>query len=191
MSQRSPVDRQRIAGFLNQLGRQCRCAGRLYLVGGSSVVFENLRKLTLDIDLTFEVDPGSENRLVQAIRELKEELDVNVEQVSPGDFIPLPAGYRDRSEFVGRFGELDVFHFDLYSTALSKIERGSEQDFADVQMLLNANKIEWARLQGFFDEILPRMGEHSLRQDPVEFEQNFRALAAMRRDLPGSHGGGI
>jgi hypothetical protein len=181
MSGRLPVDRQRILEFLHRLGTRYRGGGRLYLVGGTTLVLEGFRSQTLDIDVTFEVSPADETRLIEAIRELKEVLAVNVEQVSPGDFIPLPAGYRDRSEFVGRFGELDVFHFDLYSTALSKIERGNEQDFADVLTLLNAGRIHWAEFESRFQESLRRFGLHSLKQDPVEFEKNFRALAEMWR----------
>jgi Nucleotidyltransferase of unknown function (DUF6036) len=189
VSQRSPVDRQRITEFLTKLGERYRGRARLYLVGGTTIVFENYRTQTLDIDLTFEVEPADESRLVQAIRELREDLNINVEQVSPGDFIPLPAGYQNRGEFVGRFGGLDVFHFDLYSTALSKVERGSEQDFADVLSLLQAGRIEWAKLRDFFTEILGEFGAHSLKQDPIEFEQNFRALAGMAGEAPGPHGG--
>ena len=101
----------------------------------------------------------------------------------------MPAGYENRHEFVGRFGSLDVFHFDLYSTALSKIERGRVQDIEDVLALLRAGRIKWDRLKELFDEILPRMGKESLRQDPVEFGQNFEALEAMRRSAPNSSGG--
>src|SRR3972149_5710450 len=111
MSGRAPVDRQRIESFLRRLGEHYQGRGRLYLVGGTTIVFEGLRARTLDIDLTFEVDPADETQLVQAIRELKETLSVNVEQVSPADFIPLPAGYRDRCEFIGRVGGWDGFFF--------------------------------------------------------------------------------
>ncbi len=185
MSGRLPVDRQRIEHFLHRLGERYRGRGRLYLVGGTTDVFEGLRTRTLDIDLTFEVAPADESALVQAIRELKDLLSVNVEQVSPADFIPLPAGYRDRCEFIGRFGELDVFHFDLYSTALSKIERGTEQDFADVRALLDARRVEWGALESRFQEILAQFGARSLRQDPEEFEKNFRALEEMWRAAGG------
>ena len=180
MSGRAPVDRQRIETFLRRLGEHYRGKGRLYLVGGTTIVFEGLRARTLDIDLTFEVDPADETQLVQAIRELKETLSVNVEQVSPADFIPLPAGYRDRCEFIGRFGGLEVFHFDLYSTALSKIERGTEQDFADVLALLAAGRIDWEMLASRFREILPQFGARSLKQDPEEFQRKFNALSQMR-----------
>jgi hypothetical protein len=181
MSQRASVDRARIAGFLRALGASFRGSGRLYLVGGTTVVYENLRPQTLDVDVTIEASPDDEGRLLRAIRELKDSMSINVEQVSPADFIPLPAGYGERSPFIGRFGGLDVFHFDLYSTALSKIERGTEQDFADVVALLQSGRIEWMQLDGYFREILPQMGARSLRQDPVEFQRKFDALQRMWR----------
>jgi hypothetical protein len=180
MSGRLPVDRRRIESFLRRLGERYRGSGRLYLVGGTTIVFEGLRAQTLDIDLTFEVEPAAETHLVQALRELKESLSVNIEQVSPGDFIPLPSGYRDRCEFIGRFGGLDVFHFDLYSTALSKIERGTEQDFADVRALLDMGRIDWPALASRFQESLKEFGTRSLKQDPQEFQRKFDALRTMR-----------
>ena len=179
MSFRSPVNRSRIERFLNKLGSQYRRPGRLYLVGGTSLVYEGYRQQTLDIDVVIEVSAENQTALIQIIRKLKDDLDVNVEEASPGDFIPLPAGYSGRHEFIGRFGELDVFHFDFYSTALGKIERGRTQDFADVVSLLRNGRINWGRLEEYFKEILPAVGTRSLRQDPEEFELNFRALERM------------
>lgn len=189
MSLRQRVDRARIELFLQRLGEQFRRPARIYLVGGTTVVFEAIRQQTVDIDLVLEVSSADHGELIQAIRELKNSLSINVEEASPGDFIPLPAGYENRHEFVGRFGSLDVLHFDLYSTALSKIERGRVQDIEDVLALLRAGRIKWDKLKEFFDEILPRMGKESLRQDPVEFGQNFEALEAMWRSAPRSSGG--
>ncbi len=176
MSMRQSVDQERITEFLRRLGEHSRVAGRVYLVGGATIVFEGYRSRTLDIDLTLEAAPADEEKLLRALRELKDTFSVNVELVSPGDFIPLPAGYRERSTFVGRFGGLDVFHFDLYSTALAKIERGTEQDYADVLALLKGRRIAWATLEQYYREILPSYGVRSLKQDPVEFEKKFRAL---------------
>jgi hypothetical protein len=181
MSLRPPVDHDRIELFLKNLGDRFRRPARIYLVGGTTLVFEGLRRQTLDIDLALDVAPADHSDLLQAIRELKDTLSINVEEASPGDFIPLPSGYENRHVFVARFGLLDVLHFDPYSTALSKIERGREQDLADVLSLLRAGRLDWNRLVGYFQEILPRMGVHSLKQDPIEFEQNFRALEALWR----------
>ena len=179
MSPRQSVDRERIREFFKRLGERFRGPARIYLVGGTTLVFEQLRQQTLEIDVVIEVSPKDHGNLIKVIRELKDALSVNVEEASPGDFIPLPVGYENRHKFVERFGRLDVFHFDLYSTALSKIERGRTQDLEDVLALLAAGKIEWSQLVEYFEEILPKTGEFSLKQDPVEFEQNFRALEGM------------
>ncbi|MBI5651783.1 MAG: hypothetical protein HZC40_15275 [Chloroflexi bacterium] len=140
------------------------------------MVFENFRDQSLDIDLTFAVASEDLAALIQAIRGLKDQLALNVEQVSPGDFIPLPQGYHERAIFIGRYGQLDVFHFDLYSTALSKIARGTEEDFADVIALLRADRIDLATLEQYAHEIQPRLATDSLKQDPDEFERKFQAL---------------
>ena len=143
---RQRVDRQRIEHFLQRLGRQFNKPGRVYLVGGTTMVYEGLRQQTLDIDLALEIADEDHSALIATIRQLKESLSLNIEEASPADFIPLPAGYRERSQYVGRYGLLDVFHFDLYSTALSKIERGTENDFADVLALLRTGYLEIAKL---------------------------------------------
>jgi hypothetical protein len=179
VSQRLSVDRQRIEQFLKHLGRRFRRPGRVYLVGGTTSVFEGLRPQTVDIDLTYEIAAEDQAAFIRTVRELKQELAINVEEVSPGDFIPLPTGYRERCRFIGRYGQLDVFHFDLYSTALSKIERGTEGDFADVLALLRTRQIEMETLNAAFAEILPQMASASLKQDPQEFERKFAALNQM------------
>lgn len=181
MSLRENVDRERIKLFLKHLGDRFKKPGKIYLVGGTSLVFEKLRQQTIDVDVVIEVAPAHHTELIQAIRELKDDLSINVEEASPGDFIPLPSGFENRHIFIERYGSLEVLHFDLYSTALSKIERGREQDLEDVLALLRARQIDWNKLAECFHELLPKMGEHSLKQDPVEFEKNFQTLEALWR----------
>ncbi len=173
MSMRPPVDRQRIADFLQHLGQRFRKPGRVFLVGGTTLVFEGFRTQTLDVDLTFDVAESDHGEFIRAVRALKDELAINVEEASPGDFIPLPEGYQNRAHYVGRFGNLDVYHFDVYSVALGKIERGRDADFADVLALLEAGWLDFETLKRHFTEILPQVGERSLKQDPVEFERKF------------------
>lgn len=63
--------------------------------------------------------------------------------------------------------------------ALSKIERGTENDFADVLLLLKTERLEMAKLERYFDEILLRYATDSLKQDPVEFQLKFSSLREM------------
>lgn len=143
------------------------------------MVYEGLRQQTLDIDISFEVDNQDHSAFVEAVRELKERLSLNIEEASPAEFIPLPSGYRERSPFIGRYGQLEVFHFDLYSTALSKIERGTESDLNDVLSLLRSGRIEFAVLTGQFEEIMDRYAVESIKQDPVEYRRKFEILTDM------------
>ena len=186
MSLRPPVSRDRIEVFLRRLAQDYRHPARLYLVGGTSLVFERLRQQTLDVDITIEVSADLHGELIQVLRQIKDALGINIEEVSPADFIPLPAGFENRHEFIGRFGQVDVFHFDWYSTALSKIERGRQQDLADVVAALKNQRVVWARLESMYLEVLPFLGRHRLYQDPKDFALNFGALAALWHSAGGT-----
>ena len=179
MSFREPVDRRRIEQFLKALAKRFREPGRLYLVGGTTLVLEGLRAQTLDIDIAYEVNTSDHSSFIQAVRELKDQMDINVEEASPGDFIPLPEGFPERSRFIGRYRQLDVFHIDFYSMALSKIERGQDADFADFLAMLKADWINFHRLLDYFNQILPRVAAQSLKADPIEFQRKFDHLAGV------------
>lgn len=135
---RERVDALRIRAFLRELGRRAPIAGRLYLTGGATAVLEGWRTSTIDIDMRFEPD---DDRLLRLLPELKERLDVNLELVSPDEFIPALPGWRDRSPFVAREGALDIHHFDPYSQALSKVERGFDQDLEDVEAMVRTGLV--------------------------------------------------
>lgn len=66
----TPVDRQRIETFLQGLGRRFRHPGRVYLVGGTTMVYEGFRGLTIDIDLAFEVSQEWHANFIDTIRNL-------------------------------------------------------------------------------------------------------------------------
>ena len=136
---RERADAERVRAFLRELGRRSDVAARVYLTGGATAVLEGWRLSTVDIDLRFEPD---DDKLLRVLPELKERLDVNVELVSPSDFVPELPGWRDRSPFVVRVGKLDVHHFDPYSQALSKVERGFDQDLGDVEDMVRSGLVE-------------------------------------------------
>ena len=151
---RPTVDRERIRAFARELGREARSDTKLYLTGGATAVLRGWRAATLDIDIRFEPEA---DELLLAIVRLKDELDLNVELASPPDFIPELPGWRDRSPFVLREGRIDVHHFDFYSQALSKVERGFAQDLEDVAAMLRDGLVERDRLRELFAEIEPSL----------------------------------
>ena len=146
-------------------------------MGGTTLVYEGLRQQTLDIDISFEVDDQDRSAFVGSIARLaRAALSQYQRGLPPPTSSRSPAGFRERSPFLGRYGQLEVFHFDLYSTALSKIERGTESDFDDVLSLLRSGRIEPAVMTGYFEEIMVRYAVESLRQDPVEYRRKFEIL---------------
>jgi hypothetical protein len=131
---------------------------------------EGWRGSTIDVDLRLEPDADA---LLRELPALKNELGVNIELASPPDFIPELPGWRERSPFVFREGRIDIHHFDFYSQALSKIERGFDQDLADVASMLASGVVEPARLRELYDAIEPELYRY-----PAIDPQAFRARVA-------------
>ena len=117
-------------------------------------MLEGWREATIDVDLRFEPEA---DELLRALPALKERLAVNIELVSPPDFIPELPDWRERSPFVFREGAIEVHHFDLYSQALSKIERGFEQDLEDVRAMIAGGLVEPSRLRALYEQVEPEL----------------------------------
>jgi hypothetical protein len=171
---RPPVDESRIRALSVELGRVARQPVRVYLTGGSTAVLEGWRASTVDVDLRFEPEA---DELLRALPALKERLGVNVELASPPDFIPELPGWRERSPHVFREGNVEVHHFDPYSQALSKIERGFEQDLADVRMMIERGLVDTPRLRELYDAIEPDLYRYPAI-DPTAFRAKLDAALA-------------
>ena len=120
---REDATRNSIGAFLRELGRQFKGIGSLYLAGGAALVYEGFRPRTLDIDYRVDLMTGDDTEFIRALRGAQRLVPLNVEPASPADFIPLPAGWRDRCRFLLKEGGLSIYAFDPLSTALAKIER--------------------------------------------------------------------
>jgi hypothetical protein len=136
---RGLADADRLRRFLRELGRAADRDGALYLTGGATAVLVGWRDSTIDADILIVPETDA---LFRALPRLKEELRINVEIASPAHFIPELPGWRERSLLIGREGRLALYHYDPYSQALAKIERGHAKDLADVRELLDA--ASWA-----------------------------------------------
>jgi hypothetical protein len=147
---RERADAERVRRLAAELGRTVPAGTKMYLTGGATAVLEGWRDSTVDIDVRFEPDSDAPLR---RIAELKEQLAVNVELASPLDFLPELPGWRDRSRFRFREGNLEVFDFDLYSQALSKLERGFELDLEDVESMVRSGEIETGKLLELYEAV--------------------------------------
>jgi hypothetical protein len=171
---RPPVDEARLRELARRLGRVAVGPTRIYLTGGASAVLEGWRDSTIDIDLRFEPDVDA---LLRELPALKNDLEVNIELASPTDFIPELPGWRERSPFVFREGNVDIYHFDFYSQALSKIERGFSQDLDDVASMIAVGLVEPAKLHELYDEIEPELYRYPAIDAAVFRKKVVAALA--------------
>lgn len=151
---RELADAERIRRFMRALGVAAETDGAGYLTGGATAVLLGWRTTTIDVDIAFVPESDA---LLRALPQIKDELRINVELASPADFIPVPAGWEDRSLFAGREGRLSFYHFDLYSQALAKLERAHAQDLLDVQAMVEAGLVDPAQALAYFEEIEPAL----------------------------------
>lgn len=145
---------ERIHGFMRKLGAGAHAEAKVYFVGGVTAVLIGWRKTTIDLDL--KIVPENDE-LLRATQQLKESLQLNVEFASPDHFIPVLPGWEERSLFVAREGKLSFYHYDPYAQALAKIERGHQQDLADVKEMFQRGLVEPAKLLDFYTQIEPRL----------------------------------
>ena len=151
---RSETNKVKLERFMEALGSRVGSSGRVYFTGGGTAVLEGWRETTIDIDLKAMPEPRG---FFEAIAELKDLVDLNVELAAPDKFIPELGGWQERSLFVARHGQIDFFHYDPYSQALAKIERGHARDLNDVAAMLDRRLIARDRLWTLFLEIEPKL----------------------------------
>lgn len=175
---RDIADGTRLRKFLHELARLTRGPATIYLVGGSSAVWEGWRDTTVDIDITPHPEPGE---FYEAVARLKDELSVNVEIVEPSQFIPELPGWRERSPLLLTIQDLTVRHYDFYSQALAKIERGHPRDIADTEAMVRRGLVEPRRLLELFAQIrpllirYPAVDERHLAAQVADFVQRMTA----------------
>jgi hypothetical protein len=155
---RRPVDEELVQAFCRGYGSEAKTSGRVYFTGGVSAVLYGWRQSTVDLDI--RVIPEQDS-LFRAIPALKESLSVNIELASPADFLPELPGWEDRSKFIAREGRLSFYHYDFYSQALSKLERGHAKDVEDVQAMLERKLIQQDKVYGLFEAIEPELFRYS------------------------------
>ena len=155
---RGSADQKKIRQVLRALGERAQGPGRIYLVGGTSIVLDGGRPSTVDLDLKLDPEPKG---VFEAIAAIKEEFQVNVELAAPDQFIPELPDWRSRSPLVARHGLIDFHHYDFYSQALAKLSRSHERDISDVRHWCDSGKIDCGQLWSYFVQI-----EHDLVRYP-------------------------
>jgi len=154
--------------FLEQFGKALAKETKVYVSGGASAVKMGWRDSSRDIDLKIIPDGEAYDHIAQ----LKEKLKINIELAAPDDFIPAVPGWEARSMLIGHYGVVSFYHYDFYTQALSKIERGFEQDLADVGEMVLRDLIEPKKLEESFETISSKLIRYPAI-DPNSFKKSL------------------
>jgi len=118
-----PITSEVVFKFLQQLGENYSGKMTFYLLGGSALCLLGSPRETLDIDYSTELDAVNLNEFKVVINSVATKLKLDVEPVPLAEFIPFPPESGNRRRFIGNYGNIEVYIFDLYTIALSKIAR--------------------------------------------------------------------
>jgi hypothetical protein len=171
---RGLADAARLRRFFEELARAATEDAAVYLTGGATAVLLGWRESTVDADILIVPE---QDALYRALPRLKEDLQLNVEIVSPAHFIPELPGWRERSVFIESIGRVSYYHYDLYAQALSKVERGHEKDRADVREMIARRLVEPRRLRELFETLQSRLYRFPA-VDPPSFRKRLDDLLA-------------
>ncbi len=147
---RHPTSLENIRQVMQAMGSRIKQPLKVYFTGGTTCVMKGWRDTTVDIDLKPVPDLG---KVYDVIAELKEELSINIETAAPDHFLPPLPGWEDRSEYIDTVGQVQFFHYDIYSQVLSKVSRGFDKDLDDARKM--AASIAPQKLRELFEAIRP------------------------------------
>jgi hypothetical protein len=154
------IEAEQIRAFLQALGDRYTQSANLFLLGGSALCLLGSPRSTLDID--YVGDDVNPDDLQCAIAQLANEMHIEAEPVPIAQFLPLPADVEERCIFVERFGVLNVYVFDPYIIALSKLDRGFDTDVDDVVFLIRHSLVHLEQLQAMVQVTLEHASEFDL-----------------------------
>ncbi|MEM9220211.1 MAG: DUF6036 family nucleotidyltransferase [Cyanobacteria bacterium P01_F01_bin.150] len=151
---RSTINPEKIEQLMEILGREARGPGSIYFTGGASALLIGWRSSTIDIDIRLDPEPPG---IFQAIAKIKQDLNINIELASPQDFLPPLPGWRDRSVFIGKYGQISFYHYDFTAQALSKLSRGYDRDLEDIRAMYAQGLFSVEGLRDSFESIAPEL----------------------------------
>lgn len=157
---------------MRELAAAASSAGRVYFTGGVSALLMKWRDSTIDIDVKMVPEQDS---LFRALPALKEKLEMNIELAAPDQFIPAIAGWEERSRLITNEGRLAFYHYDFYSQALAKVERGHARDIDDVSAMISLGLIDPAMAMKYFAQIEPELFRYPAI-DPPSFRREVERI---------------
>jgi len=166
------MDYLELQDLLNFVGEQVLPNSNLTLLGGGALILLGNSRHTADIDIVGDdINPSPLHR--QIIQVAKEK-NILIDIVPIERFIPLPQGSDQRVIPIAQFGNLNIFVADPYSIALSKVDRGLDNDYADIEFLIENNHITLKTLETIVQNAAAKAGKHDLNPDILNHLQELK-----------------
>lgn len=159
------IDLEAVQDLLQEVGRRHPSPDKLYLVGGSGLLLIGSSRQTVDIDYVVREDFST--TLHTLLKEVASEKGLPIEPVPIDEFVPVVPNANHRHIFIGTYGQLDVFLFDPYSIALSKLDRGLDTDMTDVHFLIEQGLVQTEMLSQVVDSAIPHWREFDLDREGI------------------------
>jgi hypothetical protein len=166
------LDLKQVGEFLEKLGKQYPSPARLYLLGGVALYLLGNSRPTMDID--YVGDDIQKDDFQTLLEKIAQEMELHVDAVPIEKFIPIPQGGLQRCLFYRTYGKVEVFIFDPYTIALSKIERGFDTDIEDILFLLRSRQINFLDLERYTTEALQYAKEFDI--EPEEMHNHLELV---------------
>ncbi|HEY3291651.1 MAG TPA: DUF6036 family nucleotidyltransferase [Anaerolineae bacterium] len=160
-----------IKAFIDELGRQCDFPAEIFIFGGSALILIGSPRSTIDIDYTLGTQTAHTDLLRQTIKRVSGEMNLDVDESIPSEFMPLPPGAAARHQIVFTSGQVKAYIFDVYSIALSKLERGFKSDIEDVLFLIHHQHIALDKLEQYLNVVI------NGSEEPQQLRANFNRIA--------------
>lgn len=160
-----------------ELGRVAKSPRTVFLTGGASALLFDWRETTIDVDLKFDPEPSG---VFSAIPSLKDKLRVNVELAAPDDFVPALPERKKRCIKICTHNDVDFYHFDFYTQALSKLERRHAKDLLDVEQMVAHGLVEKPLLATLFASLSK---DDFARYPSIEYRQLAEEVSELSQSL--------
>lgn len=133
---------ERIEKFAKDKGRRIE----LILVGGLALSYYGLPRATLDIDAEIKCDEPTYSELLEYLK--RERIPANIsDNISGWGIIPLAKNYRQRAKIIYRSKNLILKVLEPADFVLSKLLRGTEEDFRDALGVIKKFQISQLKLK--------------------------------------------
>lgn len=149
MDEMGTVTKEKLKELFTRVDKRLGKNLNVYIIGGVSAVFGyDVVKETNDVDIDGAIDPDFNKIFDEEVKKL----DLDLYLSSKGVFFP-PDGYRDRCEFEDfPKNKLRVWYLNQYDLAISKIDRGFDKDYEDIQRVHAQCPYEYEKLIKIFND---------------------------------------